>query len=150
MTRARKLATILALGLLPALANAADMLDPKAVTFQPPEQIKWNRNPSGTQTVVLAGNPGAPGLYVQMIKWAPNTGSRPHFHPNDRFITVISGTWYVGTGTTYDPEAMVPIPAGSFVVHYGKQVHYDGARDEPVLLQIVGEGPATSTPAEAR
>jgi hypothetical protein len=24
--------------------------------------------------------------------------SRPHFHSNDRFITVLKGTWWVGTG----------------------------------------------------
>ena len=40
---------------------------------------------------------------------------------------------------------MKPIPAGSFVTHFGKQVHYDGAKDGEVILQIVGMGPATST-----
>jgi hypothetical protein len=38
------------------------------------------------------------------------------------------------------------MPAGSFVVHYGKQVHFDGAKNEDAVLEIVGEGPATSTP----
>ena len=44
------------------------------------------------------------------------------------------------------------MPAGSYVVHYGKQVHYDGAKEGtgPTVLQIVGEGPATSTPAEVK
>jgi hypothetical protein len=36
------------------------------------------------------------------------------------------------------------------VVHYGKQIHYDGAKDEECVLQIVGMGPATSTPAEEK
>jgi hypothetical protein len=76
--------------------------------------------------------------------------SHPHFHPNDRFITVISGTWYVGTGSKYDPDSTTPIPAGSFVTHYGKQIHYDGAKDDEVTLEIVGMGPATSTPAEVK
>ena len=38
-----------------------------------------------------------------------------------------------------------PVPAGSFVTHYGKQIHYDGAKDAECILQIVGIGPATST-----
>ena len=76
--------------------------------------------------------------------------SHPHFHPNDRFITVISGTWWVGTGTKFDPDGTVPLPPGSFVRHFGKEVHYDGAKDEDVILEIVGEGPATSTPAEVK
>jgi hypothetical protein len=42
------------------------------------------------------------------------------------------------------------MPAGSFVTHFGKQIHYDGAKDVETILQIVGEGPATSTRAEAQ
>jgi long-subunit fatty acid transport protein len=100
----------------------------------------------------LLGDPAKPGPYIVLVKWYPGHMSHPHFHPNDRFITVISGTWWVGTGTKYDPEATVPMPAGSYVVHYGKQVHYDGAKEStgPTVLQIVGEGPATSTPAEEK
>jgi len=43
-----------------------------------------------------------------------------------------------------------PVPAGSFVTHYGNEIHYDGAKDEDTVLQIVGIGPATSTPAPAK
>jgi hypothetical protein len=77
-------------------------------------------------------------------------GSHPHFHPNDRFITVISGTWWVVTGTKVDPEATVPMPADSFVTDFGKQVHYDGAKEGDTVLEIVGEGPAASIPAELK
>jgi long-subunit fatty acid transport protein len=65
-------------------------------------------------------------------------------------VTVISGTWWVGTGSKYDPDSTVPIPAGSFVTHTAKEVHYDGAKDGETVLEIVGMGPATSTPAEAK
>jgi hypothetical protein len=34
--------------------------------------------------------------------------------------------------------------------HFGKQVHYDGAKEGDTVLEIVGEGPATSTPAEQK
>jgi hypothetical protein len=80
-----------------------------------------------------------------MNRFKPGNFSRPHFHPNDRFITVVKGTWWVGTGTKFDPNATVPMPAGSFVTHIGKQVHFDGAKDEEVTVLIVGEGPATRT-----
>jgi len=63
---------------------------------------------------------------------------------------VISGTWWVNTGPKYDMENAKPVPAGSFVIHYGKEIHYDGAKDEPCVLQIVGMGPATSTAAEQK
>ena len=53
-------------------------------------------------------------------------------------ITVLKGTWWVNTGANYDPDGMKPVPAGSYVVHYGGQIHYDGAKDEECILQIVG------------
>jgi hypothetical protein len=54
----------------------------------------------------------------------------------------------VGTGTKFDPDSTKAMTAGTFVTHFGKQVHYDGAKDEEAVLLVVGEGPATSTPAE--
>ena len=130
-------------------AQAGD-LNPAAIAYKLPNQIKWVDNPNGAKQAVLAGDPEKPGLYVVLVKWTPHKMSRPHFHPNDRFINVISGTWWVGTGAKYDPEITVPMPAGSFVTHFGKQIHYDGAKDEEAVLEIVGMGPATSTPAEAK
>ena len=56
----------------------------------------------------------------------------------------------MGWGPKYDPESTKPIPAGSFVTHYGKQIHYDGAKDVECVLQIVGMGPADSTAAETK
>jgi hypothetical protein len=59
---------------------------------------------------------------------------------------VLQGTWWVGSGPKFDPASgTVAMPAGSFVTHYAKQVHWDGAKDEDAILLIMGEGPATST-----
>lgn len=125
-------------------------LDPKAINIQLPKEIKWVKQGTGAEVANLVGDPSKPGLYIVLQKWLPHNNSRPHFHPNDRFITVLSGTWWVNTGPKYDTAGMKPLPAGSFVVHYGKQIHYDGAKDEECILQIVGMGPATSTPAEEK
>lgn len=38
-------------------------------------------------------------------------------------------------------------PAGSFGTHFGKQIHHDGTKDLEAVLEIVGQGPATATPA---
>jgi long-subunit fatty acid transport protein len=131
-------------------STAAGDLNPAAINIKLPDQIKWTGNPEVSEQAVLYGDPNKPGLYIVLTKWHPHHMSRPHFHPNDRFITVISGTWWVGTGSKYDPDSTVPIPAGSFVTHYGKQIHYDGAKEGDAVLEILGEGPATSTPAEAK
>jgi hypothetical protein len=133
-------------------AGHAVELNPAAVIYKLPDQIQWSaRTPAGNQFANVAGDPAQPGLYVQMFKWLAGTHfSRPHFHPNDRFITVLKGTWWVGSGTKYDPNNTVPLPAGSFVTHFAKQIHFDGAKDEDAVLLIVGEGPGTSTPAEVK
>ena len=132
--------------------NASDP-DPKVMSYILPDKIEWTKSPGGRgpETAILYGDPKkAGGLYIMLTKWPPHTMSRPHFHPNDRFISVLEGTWWVGWGTKYDPDSTYPMPKGSFVRHFGKQIHYDGAKDEDVTLEIVGMGPATSTPAEAK
>ncbi|HEY4365266.1 MAG TPA: cupin domain-containing protein [Bryobacteraceae bacterium] len=129
--------------------TAAD-LNPAAIKIKLPADIKWVTQPSGIEEAVLYGDPAKPGLYIILGKWGPHKMSHPHFHPNDRYITVISGTWWVGTGTKYDPESTKPVPAGSYVTHYAKQVHYDGAKDGEVVIQVVGQGPETATNAEVK
>jgi hypothetical protein len=125
-------------------------LNPAAIDIKLPDQIKWTGNPEVSEQAILYGDPNKAGLYIVLMKRHPHHMSHPHFHPNDRFITVLSGTWWVGTGSKYDPDSMVAIPAGSFVKHFGKQIHYDGAKEGDALLEILGEGPATSTPAETK
>jgi hypothetical protein len=140
---------VMALRLALVCASATE-LNPAAVKFTLPDNIPWKVNPNGADNAVLLGDPVKEGLYIVLVRWHAGHMSHPHFHPNDRFITVISGTWWVGTGTKFDPDATVAMPAGSYVVHYGKQVHYDGAKDGDCVLEIVGMGPATATPAEEK
>ena len=126
-------------------------IDRTAVHFKTPAEIKWVRNAAGTnEQAVLFGDPSKPGPYVVRLKWLPGNMSRPHFHPNDRFFVVISGTWWMGTGEKFDPASTVPVPAGSYVIHYANKVHYDGAKGEEVVIQAWGMGPATATPAERK
>jgi redox-sensitive bicupin YhaK (pirin superfamily) len=133
----------------PATAQTVE-LDPKVLVYKLPDQLKW-RDPTGAAGVnqaVLHGNPSTTGLYVVLNRFKPGNFSRPHFHPNDRFITVVKGTWWVGTGTKFDPNNTVAMPTGTYVTHFGKEIHWDGAKDEEAWVLIVGEGPATNTRVE--
>jgi len=65
-------------------------------------------------------NPTKPEPCVICLKCLPGGMSRPHFHPNDRFFTVISG------------------------IHYVDKIRYDGAKGEECVIQVSGMGPATS------
>ena len=139
-----------ATGAVGATAGAPMQLNPAALIFSAPDKLPW-RDPlgvSGVNQAVLHGDPTKPGLYVVLNRFKPGNFSRPHFHPNDRFITVVKGTWWVATGNKVDKDNMVPMPSGSFVTHFGKQVHWDGAKDEEAWVLIVGEGPGTLTLVE--
>ena len=147
----RYLVTPLALAGMLSVSSAAE-LNPAAVIYKLPDQIPWGPvNAAGAQSAVVAGDPTKPGFYAIYNKWTKgNHFSRPHFHPNDRYIVVLQGTWWIGSGPKFDPASTTPMPAGSFVTHFGKQVHWDGAKDEDAILLIMGEGPATSTAAEEK
>ena len=135
-----------------SVSSAAE-LNPAAVTYKLPDQIPWSPvDARGAQNAVVVGDPSKPGFYMVYTKWTKgNHFSRPHFHPNDRYIVVLKGTWWVGSGPKFDPDhGTVAMPAGSFVTHFGKQVHWDGAKDEDAVLLIMGEGPATATEVEQK
>ena len=137
------LASIVFLG--PAGVTRADHGQPFPVV--PPEQVKWVSKPGfeGVQFANIAGNPSKPGIYVIRVKFSPGRMTRPHWHPEDRHVIVISGTWYMGEGDTFEPSRTVPLKAGSYAMHPAKAHHYDGAKDEQVILQIVGDGPSGTT-----
>jgi hypothetical protein len=121
--------------------------DPAVLSYQLPTDVKWIESATypGLKSAVLYGDPNKAGPYAVRNRFSPGAFSRPHFHPNDRFIVVVSGTWWVGTGEKFDPESTKPMPVGSFVEHYAGKVHYDGAKTEECEVIIYGMGPATST-----
>lgn len=103
------------------------------------------------RSLTVVGDSSKPGIYVQRITWAPNTGSRPHYHNEGRYITVIKGTWYVATGPdadTYNPDKMTPVKAGTFIYEPPNGHHYDMAKDEEVIVEILGMGPVSTTSLE--
>ena len=113
-----------------------------------PEDIK---PAEGGRSVTIVGDPSKPGIYVQRITWAPHTGSRPHFHDQARYITVLKGTWYVATGPAadvYKPETMTPVKAGTFIYEPPDGHHYDMAKDEEAVVEIIGMGPVKTTSLE--
>ena len=130
-----------------SISSAAE-LNPAAVIYKLPDQIPWGPvNSRGAQSAVVVGDPTKPGFYAVYNKWTKgNHFSRPHFHPNDRYITVLSGTWWINTGAKFNSDTMTPMKPGAFVIHHAGQIHYDGTKDEPAMIYIVGMGPAPSIP----
>ena len=121
---------------------------PKFLAMQPDDL----RPAEGSTQVVISGDPSKPGMYVVQNTFAPGRTSRPHYHDQDRYITVIKGTWWVSLGPesdVYNPAKMVAMKAGSFVFHPAFGHHYDGAKDEEAVVRIMGMGPVTTKQLEA-
>jgi quercetin dioxygenase-like cupin family protein len=134
---------------------AGAQADAKGFVRLTPEQAEWKDVPNGhgVQMAVVSGDPSKPGLYVIRVRFPPGIMSAPHFHPEDRHAVVLKGTWYTGTDDSWDPDRTVALKAGSYMKHPARAVHYDGAKNEEVIVQIAGYGPSGTTeifPAEAR
>ena len=136
-----------ALGLSIVLSGATAVnadTEAETITITQTDKLQWRDYPGlpGVQFVVIAGNPREAGIYVIRAKFAPHVMSRPHWHPEARYVTVMKGTWWAGTGDKFDPDSTTPVPTGGFAVHTPGKVHYDGAKDEEVIVQIMGMGPS--------
>ena len=128
--------------LLAVYGADAATIDRSARDFKLPDQIDWKSRPGGaSQAAVVFGDPSKPGLYVQLLKRGPDDWSQPHSHPNDRFITVLKGTFLIGTGAKFDRDNTVAIGPGGIVRDIAHQMHYDGTGPEGVTIEIIGMGP---------
>ncbi|WP_156762734.1 cupin domain-containing protein [Woeseia oceani] len=127
--------------LLLVIAWAANAGDDEFVRLTP-DDLVWTELEPGLDMAVLEGDPRSEGYYIMRARFAPGTFSAPHFHPNTRYVTVIKGTWYTGTGTVWDKENSIPLGPGSYMKHPAKAAHFDGAKDEEVIVEIRGMGPA--------
>jgi hypothetical protein len=143
----------------PAAAAKATITDPQGappdpahIPFTLPKDIKWTGNPTGQETAVLYGDQNKEGPYALLIKWHPGAFSKPHFHDRDRWIYVVSGTWWVSSKNIYDEKTTYPFHAGTFSTDVANTVHYDGARSgekEPAVILLAGIGPVKTVPVGA-
>ena len=64
----------------------------------------------------------------------------PHWHPLRENVTVISGTFKVGMGDTFDTSKMGAFPAGSFA-YLDPDMHHYAMAVSDVVVQIHGTAP---------
>ena len=108
------------------------------------DQLKWGPAPpafpKGAQISVLAGDPTKEGLYVIRLKLPAGYKVPPHTHPQDENITVISGTFNIGMGGTFDEKNGKALKAGGFM-HMPKGMPHFGWFTEESIIQFHGMGP---------
>ncbi|MBC7578115.1 cupin domain-containing protein [Tardiphaga sp.] len=128
--------------LLPGATARAATDEMGFVRIQQGEEVWKNPFGVGVEVATLYGDPSKPGIYVLRIKWPPGIMSKPHKHPEDRHVVVLSGAWYTGTGDVFEPAKAIPMRTGGYMVHPAGAVHWDGTREEGAVIQITGYGPS--------
>jgi quercetin dioxygenase-like cupin family protein len=102
-------------------------------------------NTLGVETAVLEGDPSKPGYYSTINHFPKGVMSRPHYHPDERYVIVLRGTWYTDEGAVFRPNQAIPLKPGDFMRHPKGGPHYDGALDEDTWVAISGYGPTKAT-----
>src|SRR5262245_7931611 len=112
------------------------------------DKLTWRAtegNKLGVETAVVEGDPSKPGYYLTINHFPAGVMSRPHFHPDERYIIVLRGTWYTDEGRVFRPKETIPLKPGDFMRHPKEGPHYDGALDEDTWVAISGYGPTKAT-----
>jgi quercetin dioxygenase-like cupin family protein len=105
-------------------------------------ELEWKKIATGNERANIAGDDTTAGLYVYRIRFPANSKLAPHFHPDDRVGTVISGTLYFGYGTDFDEGGLKALPPGSSWTEPANKPHFAWAKDGEVVIQVVGVGPS--------
>ena len=79
-----------------------------------------------------------------MLRIPAHTRIAAHDHSDDRVATVVSGTWYIGYGDSFNGAVLKALPAGSFYTEPSNRSHFAETRGEPVIVQITGVGPSST------
>lgn len=109
-----------------------------------PEDISWEPFPAFPPTARLAvvvGHPAEPGPYVTRVKVPSGVKLMPHWHPEDRVYTVMSGVFYIGLGGQFDEKQLQAFPPGAVVVLPGGTQHFHWAKSGEYVTQVTAIGP---------
>jgi len=109
-----------------------------------PADLNWGDAPpglpAGAKLAVLAGDPNKKGLFTVRLQTPAGYKVPPHTHPTAEHITVISGTFNIGTGDKFDEAAGKELGAGGYLVMPAGMKHYAWTPAE-TIIQVHGMGP---------
>lgn len=120
----------------------ATAADDHHATLQP-EALKWTVPPAygaGALFAVLKGDPTKEGMYVVRLKVPAGFKIPAHTHPNDENVTVLSGSFNIGTGDKLDERNGERIKAGGYSYVAKGMTHYAWFTEDTVI-QLHGLGP---------
>ncbi len=112
--------------------------------LHPTTAIEWKPGPPslprGAQIAVLEGDPSKEGPFVFRVKVPDGYRIPVHTHPKSERITVITGTFNIGMGDKFDPNATKPMPTGTYGFWKAGMKHFVWIKGE-TIVQFHGDGP---------
>jgi quercetin dioxygenase-like cupin family protein len=94
----------------------------------------------GAKMAVIHGNPGGTSDYTVRLQFPDGYRFPVHWHPKAEHVTVLSGTFLLGMGTTVNTAMEKAYGAGDFLYLPAKNTHFGGAKG-PTVIQLHGIGP---------
>ena len=126
--------------------GAAIAEDWKPAIVTPADKRPWTKI-GDVMVAHVAGDRTAQGsFYADHVTYPKGSRVLPHFHPDQRIVTVLAGTLYQGYGGDYDESKMQALPPGSVIVIPAGTPHFALAKDGDVTIQETGIGPTATTP----
>ena len=106
-------------------------------------QLKWAPVPSlpkGAQIAVIEGPMNQAAPFTVRIKFPANYNLPAHTHPAIERITVLTGTFHMGTGEKFSRSATQPVRAGDLMIMKPGTPHFAWT-DTETVVQLHGTGP---------
>ncbi len=141
-------ARVLMAGLAALVAFEANAQAPHpAHTMVTPSELKWSdvgSLPPGAKLAVIEGPLNEAVPFTFRLKLPADHEIPAHWHPAIEHVTVIAGTFNMGTGNKLDRAKTQALAAGSVAIMQPKTTHFAWTGEETVL-QVHGVGPWSIT-----
>ena len=108
-----------------------------------PSELKWADVPSlppGAQIAIMQGPMNEAKPFTARLKFPANYKIPAHSHPAIEHITVLSGTFHMGTGDKLDATKTRALTAGSIAIMQPGTNHFAWTAEE-TIVQLHGVGP---------
>jgi quercetin dioxygenase-like cupin family protein len=106
-----------------------------------PDQLAWKTLIPGVEMAVVFGDPDKKGgLYVIRIRSKGQAKMPPHWHVTDEHITVLEGSFWIGSGEQFDASKLREMKVGAHAMLPAGVRHFSLAKADNVI-ELFGEAP---------
>jgi hypothetical protein len=143
MTRTQPLAALL-FTLTLSMSSGAQPTHDHGHAVKSPSDMKWVDIPSlppGAKLALLEGSLSEAAPFTVRLRLPANYRIPAHWHPGVERVTVLSGTFYMAAGETFDPAKGVAVATGGFTAMPAKMPHYAYTMGEATEIQLHSTGP---------